>query len=124
MADGDGAVAAKGKRGQNADGTVKETNKIQLSNVPPELMARIGTAAKEGDTTRPRFVLQMVADHFGVTLPPIVRIGARKYANEEERKAANAQRAKNKTAAVARLVKMAKAGEIELNPELKSLLGL
>lgn len=98
--------------------------KIQLTNVPPELMDKLKATAEEGKTTVPRLVLQHMADTYGITLPPITHSRARKYASDEERKAAQSAARKNKTAAVAKLVELAQAGQIELSPEIKSLLGL
>lgn len=103
----------------NADGT-PVADKVKtpsiMVTVPADLKDLIQKRGEAENKPNSRIVLECTASYFGYDLPPMER--ARRSDG------GTGVSAKNKNQAITMLVELAKAGQIELTPELKELLGV
>lgn len=112
---------------EQGDSGSTDTNKrptVQV-NVPAELKALIEERAKSTNVSTSAWMANLAAKEFGYDIPAVQRARQHRYASDEERKAAAATRAKEKSDAVTKLIELAKQGQIEgLDPKVKALLGI
>lgn len=96
-------------------------------NVTDELKTLIEERAKSEELSTSAWMARLAATTFGYDIPVSTRTRARKYGSEEERKAANAARQREKNEAVNKLIEAAKSGAIAadaLDPTVRKLLGI
>lgn len=125
VADPEAPVESTGESTGVEQGAKKGSNNIQV-NLPAELKALVTAKSEELDKSVSGWVASLIARELGYDLPLThTRERARKYATEEERKAAQAERAREKNSAITALVEAAKRGDIAgLDPKVKALLGI
>lgn len=111
-----GVTAAEVNQVQDGQEQEKPTSQIMFT-VPNELKDLIESKAKEEGKSVSGLMRELVADEFDFTLPDIIRTRVSKYATPEERKAAQAAKAKQKNALVAKLLELYKSGAIELDDD-------
>lgn len=119
MARSDGAVADPETENVTVDGeqsTTSKRNKGVMVTLPPELLAQVKAKGETDNKPNSRIVAECVAQVFGYDLPPMER--ARRTAGT------TGISASAKNAAIAKLIELAEAGQIELSDDLKSLLNL
>lgn len=122
MAKTDGAVMdPETSDGVATDGvaTTKKAAKPGIFTVlPTELIQAVSDRGEAENKPNGRVVAECVAQLFGYELPPMDR--ARRGGTTKD---STGLSSKNKNAAIIKLLEMADAGEIELTPDLKALLG-
>jgi hypothetical protein len=85
--------------------------------LPPELIQAVTDRGEAENKPNGRVVAECVAQLFQYDLPPVERL--RKGSTKDN----TGLSAKAKNAAVLKLIELADAGQIELTPDLKALLG-
>lgn len=92
-----------------------KTRQSIMVSVPVEFHGLLAQKAEAEGKTLAGFVRDMLASEFNYTLPPVTRQRARKYASEEERKAAQAENQRQRNALAKRLIEAYRKGEIKLD---------
>lgn len=95
----DGQATTEGQQGeqQNGSGNSRANRSYIVVPLPADLKERFENEAKTADKPVGPYVRDMLAQFLGIEIPATVSTRRSKYANDEERKAAQAERTKSRS---------------------------